>query len=78
MKRRWIAFLLALTMMLGLAGCSAADEPPAESVQPPAADESETRVFVDDVGREVEIPAEPAEVIEEAEVTETVEPAEAE
>ncbi|MBR6738537.1 MAG: ABC transporter substrate-binding protein [Oscillospiraceae bacterium] len=72
MKRRWIAFLLALTMMLSLAGCGAADEPPAEAVQPPAADESETRVFVDDVGREVEIPAEISRIVPSAAMSQIV------
>ena len=54
MKKR-IAFTLALSLLLSLTGCSKSSAP-AESV-------SETVIFTDDCGREVEVPAEVSRIV---------------
>lgn len=74
MKTKLISLLLVLAMLLSLAACGkkepAAESAPVES-QPAAEQETpsveetaaETRIFTDDVGREVEVPAEITRIV---------------
>lgn len=80
MKTKQISFLLALSLLFGLTACGTASNPsgaehsdpvsspatPAQSASPSASPTAETTLFTDDLGREVELPAEITRIVPSA------------
>lgn len=62
MKKKLISMLLVCSMIFGLTACSGANDKKEENAVTDT-QESETRIFTDDCGREVEIPSEITRIV---------------
>ena len=60
MKKKWIALLLAFAMVLNLAACGGVSTP---TTTAQTEQSSDFRIYVDDCGREVEIPAQISRIV---------------